>query len=502
MAVEETIKDRQEHWLNRLKNIRNTMGLSQRQLAAEWRVSHGAVSQWEAGKRIIPGPITLLIEIYEENLGVKPIMINQRTTSSWTSRTLRSTLTASNIAVRLAASNFRQIVASSEKASTIKDGTMEAIGEKLLNEMGELKGPVMKIGQMISYIDYGLPDKFQARLMKLQDSVPPMTTSEVEQVFIGEFNKRPQSMFKVWHEQPFAAASIGQVHYGETFDGRKVAVKVQYPDIMRNISTDLRNMGLINQMADGLMRYNKINIAEEWEKRLKEETDYFIEAKNIREFKGYFGTDTNLIIPNILTDYSSTRIITTDFVEGQSIHKWLETANQKEKNRIGETLFRMSLQCIFNHGVFNADPHPGNFMIKDGKLVMLDFGFVIRHSEKWIKSERSAIKDAMNKKYDKIIKKAIETGSIPRPDKIDLDHFVECFVIPNLRLWQEDRCIRVTKQHVKDSMAALRSFKHPFRLAVPKEDMFKDRFWFGTMSLLALIEPEINFRKIAKSVLD
>lgn len=260
-----------------------------------------------------------------------------------------------------------------QRAAEIK--TAEHVAERL----GHMKGALMKLGQMASYIDQALPEHVRAAFAELQQNAPPMSFELAESTLRSELGDLRG--FAEIDPEPIAAASIGQVHRATTRDGRDVAVKIQYPGVDEAIRADLANsdllFGLLGTLFNGL---DPGPVADELRERLTEELDYQIEADNQRAFLRYYRDHPVIHVPNVVDSLSSRRVLTTDFVDGagfDEVCQW--SADQRDM--AGETLYRFVFSGIYQLAMFNGDPHPGNYRFgADGSVTFLDFGLCKRFS--------------------------------------------------------------------------------------------------------------------------
>jgi len=249
--------------------------------------------------------------------------------------------------------------------------------QQVAEALGQMKGALMKVGQMASYIDQGLPEHVRSALADLQQNAPPMSAELAAQVIYEELGKHPDELFATWDPAPIASASIGQVHRALTHDGQAVAVKVQYPGVAEAVASDLNNAGFIfaglGVLFPGLD--HKALVAELRE-RLVEELDYETEAANQRAFARYYDGHPTIHIPHVIDLYSSRRVLTTELSNGV---RWEElmTWSQKEKDLAAETLYRFAFGGLYRLAAFNGDPHPGNYLFHPGgRVTFLDFGLV------------------------------------------------------------------------------------------------------------------------------
>ena len=253
--------------------------------------------------------------------------------------------------------------------------------EDVAKELGNMKGAIMKAGQMFSFIAEGLPPEAQAALATLQADVPPMAPSLAEQVVREELGKDPEHLFLDWNPVPVAAASIGQVHKAVLRDGREVAVKVQYPGVDKAIKGDLDNAEMLYGMFSSfaLRNMDVKAIVDELRERMGDELDYRLEARHQAEIAEIYRGHPWIRIPAVIPEYSAQRVLTSEWVEGMRWDDLLESGSRDVKQHAAEVLFRFAQGSINRHGLFNGDPHPGNYRFHhDGSVTFLDFGLVKR----------------------------------------------------------------------------------------------------------------------------
>ncbi len=253
--------------------------------------------------------------------------------------------------------------------------TAEAITEAL----GNMKGAMMKLGQMASYLDQGMPDHVRAALAELQSNAPPMSAELAAQVVRDELGAAPEDLFLEWDPTPIAAASIGQVHRAITTDGRAVAVKVQYPGVGEAIRADLDNAGLLfGAMGLMLPGLEPGPLVEELRTRLIEELDYLQEADNQRLFADFYRGHPFIHVPEVLDELSSARVLTTELAQGERFEV-VEGWSQAERDLAAEAIFRFVFGSLYRLHAFNGDPHPCNYLFRPGgQVTFLDFGLVKR----------------------------------------------------------------------------------------------------------------------------
>lgn len=259
--------------------------------------------------------------------------------------------------------------------------------EELLGTLGELKGLALKVGQMLSYMDGALPAEaepaFRRILSQLQQRAPSLPWPAASKVLGDELGEIDEHFAELEHE-PFAAASIGQVHRGRLHDGTSVAVKVQYPGIAEAMHSDLANMDTFELLARpmlGIMGAGQnVQFAKstmrEIRARMEEELDYEHEARMQTRFREMFAGDPDIVVPRVFPEHSTRRVLTTEFEAGKMLDEVVD-APQELRDRWGDVLCRAVADELYVHRSFNADPHPGNFLFRDdGTVVLLDFGCI------------------------------------------------------------------------------------------------------------------------------
>ena len=268
---------------------------------------------------------------------------------------------------------------------------------KMVGALGQMKGAAMKLGQFASFIDTEfIPDEYreiyQEQLAKLRTDAPAMPWEKVEKVLEEEYDGEPLSeLFAEFEHEAFAAASIGQVHRAELLDGRIVAVKIQYPGIAEALDADLRNAGTIVRLARALAPgLDAKAIAKELRERVMEELDYEYEAQNQRTFSRAYRDHPFIYVPEVITRLSRRRVLVTELVEGLDFEQ-VKALPHEERSRFGEIVFRGSFGSIYHLQHFNADPHPGNYiLLADGRVAFLDFGMTKKLDHEQIVLEQRA----------------------------------------------------------------------------------------------------------------
>lgn len=255
---------------------------------------------------------------------------------------------------------------------------------RLRRVMENAGGSFVKVGQMLSLRSDLIPQEYCDEFAKLQDSVKPFPFSQVKTILETEYKKHLHEVFKEFEEKPIAAASIGQVHKARLKTGELVAVKVQRPDIKKTFEADIDLLHYIAEEAEKylpeLKPFKPKKIVDEFEKYTEKELDYLAEAKNIDVFYEKYKYSPQIKIPRVYWEYTTSKIITMEYIEGRKISE-IQELSKEEKKKITLTVYKSFIQQVFEMHTFHADPHPGNILLqKNGKIAFLDFGIVGRLS--------------------------------------------------------------------------------------------------------------------------
>lgn len=249
---------------------------------------------------------------------------------------------------------------------------------KMFRQLGYLRGAMTKIGQAAGNLPNLFPDQIAETLDKLHFEAPPMHFQLIREVLCNELGKEPEQVFAHFEKEAFAAASLGQVHRAQLKSGEQVAVKIQYPGIARTIDADFRNLGaLLFPMRLGKdWEYTKSQF-DEIHRMLNQEVDYQQEAESLRRARSLFEPEENIVVPQVYADYSTRRVLTTEYLAGLHLPDFLATnPPQALRNGFGTKIYRAHFRMYYAYMNY-ADPNPGNYIfMNDGRLGLIDFGCV------------------------------------------------------------------------------------------------------------------------------
>ena len=268
----------------------------------------------------------------------------------------------------------RAFVGKAEGERKLKS-THTRAARRMRDEMQSLRGPAMKLGQTLSLQTGILPDEILAELASLQMEAPGMHPSLVRVQMKRGLGREPEEIFEKFTPEPFAAASLGQVHEAKTREHERVAVKIQYPGIRQTVENDFKWFRTVTKpgQASG---YIPKEIIDEMQKQMLAETDYRLEADNIDFFREKLSPLSFVEVPRVFREYSSDKVLTMSFVRGRHLEQFLaQKPSQKLRDQLGTNLVELFYFQLLKLGAFHADPHWGNYLFNDNATIgLIDFG--------------------------------------------------------------------------------------------------------------------------------
>ena len=405
-----------------------------------------------------------------------------------------------------AGTSARKVFASAERKEELSRARELKTAQQVATELGNMKGALMKLGQMASYLDDGLPEPMRMALAQLQSQAPPMAIELVHEVLLVELGKPVSELFVEFDDEPIAAASIGQVHRAilRTPEGdRAVAVKVQYPGVAEAIDADIRTADLLGTLlAFGFKSLNPEDMVAEIKDRLREELDYSLEAQNQQTFADFYRGHPFIHVPEVLHNYSTSRVLITELVSGSSFAEVLEWT-QEERNDVGEAIFRFVFRSLYRFRAFNGDPHPGNYIFhKDGRVTFLDFGlikhFTVEEMQMFQGMVKAAVLDHDMEEYRRIIEDA---GMLQLDAQFTTEeagdyfaHFYAPVRESHEMTWTTEYATSIVR-HTFDRTSAIAQYA-----TVPKSFVFIQRINLGLYALLGQLGAAGNFRRISEEL--
>lgn len=387
-------------------------------------------------------------------------------------RLMKLTRMSASIATNVTGSKMKNAFRSKDDRQSNQELLLTSIGEQMAETLGEMKGAVMKVGQIASQVKDLFPPEIAKALEKLQKDSPPMPYSLISEQIQVELGDTPENLFDWFDTQPFAAASIGQVHRARTQDDQEVVVKIQYPGVKESCDSDLKHLRMALKLA-GLLKVDKNIVDEMFEeirRSLYEELDYEHEAENLLLMKEFHQEDDKIVIPDLVDSLSSKRILTLTYETGDHLEQVKEPRYSQETiNDIGHRLFQTVANQLYKLNAIHADPHPGNFAFRtDGSIVIYDFGAVKRLTPERVAQFQNIIHAALEQDYQGIEEGLFKVG-LRKPDSEPLgrdyyEDWLNLFLQPfqpetEFDFGQSKLHFEVIKRARKNVMHAIDSFQ-------------------------------------------
>lgn len=397
--------------------------------------------------------------------------------------------------------------------SLLGDSSGDKAAAHAAEVLGTLRGLAAKVGQMASYVDGVVPEAqrgaYETAMKGLRSATPTSSFAEVKRLVEDELRQPIDRAFVRFEEVPIASASIGQVHRafvapapGERDEPREVAVKVQHAGIVKAIDSDLANAGMLQVILGSVVgkRFRTKEQLEMVRQRFREELDYALEADRLRLFAGFHAGDESIRIPAVHAAHSTKRVLTTDFVHGASFDDAC-AADARERRFFAETMWRFVYKGNLVHCHFNADPHPGNYLFQDGRVVFLDFGCVqpipvrnIRQARAMHAAAQAGDERAFAEGFQRLLE--ARDGSLLT---VAVAYTRTCFE----PLWH--RPYRLTRPFVASLVERTKEMAQVARkadddefFAMPEEMVFMNRLQFGFYSVLARLDVEADYQGVER----
>ncbi len=370
----------------------------------------------------------------------------------------------------------------------------------LRGALGNLRGPLLKVAQLLATIPDALPKEYVAELQHLQSNAPPMGWPFVKRRMKAELGGDWQSHFKKFDRGAIAAASLGQVHQAISLNGEKLACKLQYPDMTSAVEADLAQLRVVLRLFEKYDRAVSTKyIIQEIEARLREELDYALEAKYTAAYAEMLQGETQVTVPKIYPELSTDRLLTTGWVDGKPVLEFKD-APIEHRNKIAMALFRAWYVPLYHYGFIHGDPHLGNYTIRsDHGINLLDFGCVRIFPPRFIQAVLDLYRALQNDDRDLALHAFEVWGFENLSDEVADILLVWAGFLYDPILDNNKRVIGQTHGQVYGRETAERVHKK-LRAAggvtVPREFVFMDRAALGLGSVFIHLQAEINWFEV------
>jgi predicted unusual protein kinase regulating ubiquinone biosynthesis (AarF/ABC1/UbiB family) len=437
-----------------------------------------------------------------------------------TGKLIRATKAASAVApssMRFFTTLATNVMRSPDDAAELLVRRQEDIADNTLAVLGELRGGALKIGQLASFVDVDLiPAEYrsiyQDKLAQLRDSAPPMSWKKIKQVLEREWDEPVESLFEDFEHEAVAAASIGQVHRAVLPDGRRVAVKIQYPEIADALEADLGTAQGLTAIATPLAKammpgLDPRMLIGEVRELVLEELDYELEAQHQRTFARAYRRHPFIYVPDVVTSLSRRRVMVSEWVDGLRFPD-IQQLPQDQRDRVSEILMRFYFHSMDYVGRFNTDSHPGNFLLReDGSVAFIDFGNVKVCSPEWLRDSKRAIRAAIDGDREAFVSAVVDLGYVHHRDHLDADWLLEQVKLSG-EWFLSDREVRIDPEYVGRILSHMMDPKfisHGIRVArdlkVPPEEVWYRRVEVGVFAVLGQLHASGNWHRIARETI-
>jgi predicted unusual protein kinase regulating ubiquinone biosynthesis (AarF/ABC1/UbiB family) len=404
---------------------------------------------------------------------------------------------------RFATTRAKRILTPAERRAELDAQFAIRTAEDVARELGEMKGVMMKVGQLVSFIAEGLPDEAQQALAALQADAAPMAPSLAASVIRSELGAEPEEVFATWEDMPVAAASIGQVHRAVDSSGRELAVKVQFPGVAEAIEEDLDAAEVMYTVFSALA-LNGLDaraLVDELRARMREELDYRREASNITEFAERFAGHPWVRIPTLSPEYSTSKVLTTEWIDGMTFEEFLAHGAPSTKQRAAEVIWRFGQHSIHRVGAFNGDPHPGNYRFHhDGSVTFLDFGLVKRWDRgEWQRLEPTLDAIVVDRDPQRLVI-TMEAAGFLQPDHgLDPQRVYDYVSTPYVPYLEDE--FTFTRDWMRRTLAKVADIGGPYadviaKLNMPPSYVILDRVVWGVSAILGKLEASGPWRQM------
>ena len=408
--------------------------------------------------------------------------------------------------IRRVTTAARQAVMTDVDVTSDKRAADLAEAEAFATSAAQLGAAMAKVAQVRAYLDVSgaaATPAARALLARLWDQMPPQDAQLIRQVVENDLGSALSTHFTTWSDQPLAAASLGQVHAAEA-DGQRLAVKVQYPGVAEALRDDLQSPALLKRLLGGELSENAAGEAlSVMRAQLLSELDYRAEARSLERFAQLYRGDKSIVIPRVDRKRSGDRVLAMEHLDGKPLAEF-EHAPQAVRDALARTIFRFTLGAPLIHGLFNADPHPGNYLVLDGaagRVGFIDFGSVAELSDEMRAADHQLWLALIHRDGEALRHAANRQGLVAAADT---------FESAGWREWERAlgepfltrAATELTPDRVTTLIARTGDLLRLRRLQLAPGAILLWRQRLGALSVIANLRPRLSWRKLIAEILD
>ncbi len=418
---------------------------------------------------------------------------------------------ARTASVSLMGASMTRVVASNLAARAIGGDSEELrrqaateYGEIAAQYMGRLKGPLMKLGQIMSFYGFELPEEAAAALSTLQDAAPAVEGSHIVGTVEQDLGAPIEHLFRRFDARPLATGSIGQVHAAELPDGTQVVVKVRYPGMPETIEADLDNLEVLAPVLRRLMpRWDVSGLMREVGHKMRQECDYRLEAASQLAFRHLLRDEPAMHVPDVFLSHSAERVLTSERVFGETFPEFCAHRGQAERDAAGETLVRYAIRTCMMERAFNTDMHPGNLLFTPGVIHFVDFGSVKRWEPHEGHGWRSIVEAVLSSDHERFGNALLDLGLARPEDELDFRWAYDTLVDNIMKCVAEDRVLAFDADAVlRDVKLWLLDHEEARKLSIPPPYLLCFRLYWGMFAIISALGARTNWRRLVSRILE
>ena len=378
------------------------------------------------------------------------------------------------------------------------------LAELAFRRLAEFKGPIMKLAQSMSAFGVDLPPAVLEQLgelhLKSRHLPAVIIRGEVERELHAPVNQ----LFATWDDVPIAAASIGQVHTASLANGTRVAVKVRYPGARAIVESSFRWTRLLEPMLrPRLPIVNFSELMADTRARYGNECDFVQEARAQRVFATTYAADADVIVPAVIDSHSCESVLTSIYIDGQHLRDFITTASDSSRNKAAETILRVTLDSMYRHGLFLADPHPGNFLFCNDRVAFLDFGYTCQFDANQMARQRRLVRELVfNESGGQTIQFWEDLGYVGNKANFDPKAMAKVFRDLYYYPFLAEGQYRFSMEAYLESARTFRSAKQLRNLRIPPPDMPLISVMYGLYNVLAQLGGAVPAQQLLVEALD
>lgn len=376
-----------------------------------------------------------------------------------------------------------------------KDDLWREVGSLLHQDLGGLKGPLLKLGQMMAYLFEEMPQPIQLELKKLLVDSTSCDSTVIREQIEAHSEKKISEIFLHFEDKPFATGSVGQIHRAELLTGEQVVVKVALPGIEKIIQSDMKLLELVvplMKLALGVP--NVREIFSELKELMIAETDFLNEMENNLAFQKICANDPDIVIPRLFTELCNPKVLVMEYIEGKTFYQFTKHANQDQKNRAAQIIWEFSSRSANRFLLFNGDPHPGNYIfLEDGRVGFVDFGFCKRWDSHFHHLWKKQTLAGMANNLSEFTDVSKQMGIVSVNEDFDYKALMTAYQKYSYSVWSGPGEFQFQRSDVKKQLIGIIAAHTKLSgVSFPRDLLVMTRLFWGLQTIMALLNARFN----------